>query len=83
MTALQVGDGENFDTLLNDAGLADGDGWALPRRLDAAPAGHRPSDAAARSKAAGCALHLVKPFGPEDLEKALLAAQARVSCAAS
>lgn len=88
--ALRVGGTEDFDVLLSDIGLPDGDGWELLRQLEAA--GRRPvyaiamsgfglSEDAARSKAAGFALHLVKPFEPEDLEKALLDAQARVFAA--
>ena len=81
-SALRAAGEGSFDVLLSDIGLPDGSGWDLLQRLE--DAGRRPphaiamsgyglSDDFARSKEAGFALHLVKPFAPEDLEKALAA----------
>ena len=78
--ALHAAGQESFDVLLSDIGLPDGSGWDLLRRLE--DAGRRPphaiamsgygmGDDLAKSKGAGFALHLTKPFAPEDLEKAL------------
>ena len=79
-SALRAADEEPFDVLLSDIGLPDGDGWSLLRQLE--EAGRRPPLAIAmsgfgldecvmRSKEAGFALHLTKPFAPENLIKAL------------
>lgn len=71
------------DVLLADLGLPDGDGWTLleqlgsarPRWAIAMSGRSTPSDRA-RSKAAGFQEHLVKPFLPDDLERALKQAEA-------
>ncbi len=79
-----------FDVLFSNIGLPDGDGWNLLRQIE--QNGHRPwyvipiggvcaQENLDRSKAAGFAVHLVKPFPPEALEKVLEAAQARLSTA--
>ena len=85
-SALQAAGEQSYDVLLCDIGLPDGDGWDLLRRLEAS--GYHPPYAiamsvfnlgedVAQSMAAGFALHLFKPFPPEDLKKALDAAPAR------
>lgn len=72
----------NFDLLLSDISLPDGDGWDLLRQLESS--GRRPPHAVAmsgfgsgadleKSRAAGFAAHLIKPFPPEELEDALRA----------
>lgn len=66
------------DLLLADLGLPDGDGWSLldclgderPRFAIAMSGYGSPADRA-RSLAAGFQEHLVKPFLPEDLDRAL------------
>ena len=79
-SALRAADEETFDVLLSDIGLPDGNGWDLLRQLEVAD--RRPPHAIAmsgfglrehaeRSKSAGFALHLVKPFSPESLIAAL------------
>lgn len=78
--ALQAAREESFDVLLSDIGLPDGTGWDLLRQLE--QSGHQPPFAIAmsgfglgedleRSKAAGFAVHLVKPFPPGDLARTL------------
>ncbi len=74
---------ERFDVLVSDIALPDGDGWGLLQCLE--QGGHRPpyaiamsgyygADGYARSKEAGYAVHLTKPFAPDALEKALVVA---------
>ena len=86
-SALQVASEERFDALLCDLRLPDGDGCRLLRQLD--QTGHRPPavvsmslsdgpEAAALSQAAGFQGHLVKPFTPQQLEKALAQAASAV-----
>ena len=78
--ALALAGRTRFDLLLSDIVLPDGDGWELLARLEAQ--GCRPAHAVAmsglghpddlaRSRAAGYAMHLVKPFAPEALESIL------------
>ena len=78
-TALDAAN-EEFDVLLSDIGLPDGNGWELLRELD--KRGRRPAVAIAMSgfstdqdlacsRDAGFSMHLVKPFQPEKLEAAL------------
>ena len=87
-SALRAAGEESFDVLLSDIGLPDGTGWDLLRSL--AETGRRPPYAIAmsgfgmeedlaQSKAAGFAVHLVKPVSPEALLEALDAAPARSS----
>ena len=89
-SALRVAEEEPFDVLLSDIALPDGDGRELLGRLE--QTGHRPRYAIAmsglyglagqaRSRKAGFAVHLVKPFPPANLEKALEAAGHMVAAA--
>ena len=78
-----------FDVLLSDIGLPDGDGWELLRRAQlshpiyaVAMSGFGASADRARSKAAGYRHHLLKPFDPAELEKILDEAAAELSRAA-
>ena len=79
-SALRVADEQSFDVLLSDLALPDGDGWELLGRLE--QTGRRPRYAiamsglygmagSARSREAGFAVHLVKPFPPANLARAL------------
>ncbi|MFN2476376.1 MAG: response regulator [Chthoniobacterales bacterium] len=67
----------DFDILLSDLGLPDGNGWDLLRELRPrttfkaiAMSGYNTAEDVARSKAAGFVEHLAKPLVPEDLEAA-------------
>ena len=75
----------SFDAFLTDIGLPDKDGWQLLQELGVQ--GHLPPLVismsaydgyvhSARSKAAGCHGHLVKPFVPGQLIAALAQVQA-------
>ena len=75
-----------FDLLLSDLQLPDGNGWDLLRRLE--EGGRRPQQAiaisgwgserdVAKSKSAGFETHFLKPIGPKVLE-AVLARTAEV-----
>jgi CheY-like chemotaxis protein len=79
-SALQAAAEGRFNALLCDLRLPDGDGGEFLRQLE--QAGRRPpvavamsawdgSEALAKSQAAGFQGHLVKPFAPEQLERAL------------
>ena len=79
-SAVRAADEKAYDVLLCDIDLPDGNGWDLLRQLDRA--GRRPPYAiamsvfnlgehVAKSKEAGYALHLFKPFAPMGLEAAL------------
>lgn len=83
-SAIALASRTRYDVLLSDLRLPDGDGWDLPGQLDAR--GCRPAHAIAmsgmgspsdhvRSRDAGFALLLVKPFAPEALAAALGRAQ--------
>lgn len=68
----------DYDVLISDIGLPDGDGWELLRnaRLERpvyaiAMSGFGMSVDHARSKAAGYRHHLLKPFVPDELDSAL------------
>ena len=70
--------GKSCDVLLADLGLPDGDGWSLLEqlgtdrpRLAIAMSGRCSASDLARSKKAGFQEHLIKPFLPSDLERAL------------
>jgi two-component system CheB/CheR fusion protein len=72
--ALEALKGANFDVLISDIGLPDGDGWELMRRLQpsrpifaVAISGFGMSSDCARSRAVGYRHHLVKPYGIEQL----------------
>lgn len=67
-----------FDVLLCDIGLPDGDGWTLLRTLSEnrsvtaiAISGYCSPADVARSKAAGFAAHLAKPFNLREFDDAL------------
>ncbi|MDQ6625437.1 MAG: response regulator [Verrucomicrobiota bacterium] len=71
-----AGTGE-FDILLSDLGLPDGNGWDLLRELRPgasfkaiAMSGYNTPEDLERSKAAGFLEHLAKPLVPEELEAA-------------
>jgi CheY-like chemotaxis protein len=68
-----------FDVLISDIGLPDGDGWELMKQLREkmpgvkaiAMSGYGMRADMEKSKAAGYAAHIVKPFGPMELDAAL------------
>jgi CheY-like chemotaxis protein len=67
-----------FDVLLCDIGLPDGDGWELLRRAKLpksvytiAMSGFGMNADRAKSKKAGFHQHLLKPFNPDDLDRLL------------
>ena len=76
--ALATMPAEPFDVLVADIGLPDGTGWDLPRRMQEAgvppPAyaiavsGFGRTADVERSREAGFAHHLVKPFDPDKVE---------------
>ena len=77
-TALKMAPTAKFDVLISDIGLPDGDGWELLKRLREqmpikaiAMSGYGMRADLAKSKAAGYTAHLIKPFGPPELESAL------------
>jgi CheY-like chemotaxis protein len=79
--ALEVLPGADYDVLLSDIGLPDGDGWELLGRLPGrrpefaiAMSGYGTNGDRARSKAAGYRHHILKPFDPELLDSLLLEA---------
>lgn len=87
-TALAAAAEEEFDLLLSDISLSDGDGWELVRRLKTQ--GRLPPRAVAmsglgstadltKSRQAGFHTHLVKPFLPEELEAVLQETQAALA----
>lgn len=75
------------DVLISDIGLPDGDGWELMRRVK--ESGHSPFAVAMsgygmradkdKSLSAGYRHHLVKPFGPEELDAVLKEAAAEIA----
>ena len=80
---LFVTGGKEFDLLLSDLRLPDGDGWDLMRRLAEAGcrspqaialSGWGSSDDITKSRKAGFQAHLVKPTAPQALRAALKAA---------
>jgi CheY-like chemotaxis protein len=77
-TALKLAATIKFDVLISDIGLPDGDGWELMKKLRAlmpvrgiAMSGYGMRADLERSKVAGFGAHIIKPFGPADLEAAV------------
>ena len=77
-SALQCAQKKKFDVLISDIGLPDGDGWELMKKLreqmpvrGIAMSGYGMRADLDKSKAAGFAAHLIKPFGPAELDAAL------------
>ena len=76
----------HFHVLLCDVGLPDGTGWDLMKEVAdpgaifaIAMSGFGTQLDAARSRAVGFRVHLVKPFKTVDLERALAAAAAELT----
>jgi CheY-like chemotaxis protein len=78
-TALQLAPQTTFDVLVSDIGLPDGDGWQLMKELRKsmpnlkaiAMSGYGMRADLDRSKAAGFVTHIIKPFGPAELNEAV------------
>ena len=73
-SALTLASTVEFDLLLSDLALPDGDGWELMKRLSAkrhiraiALSAHNSADDLQRSAEAGFVEHLAKPLCPEKL----------------
>jgi CheY-like chemotaxis protein len=73
-SALSLATSVEFDLLLSDIGLPDGNGWELLRQLTAerpiraiAFSAHNEPQDLERSAAAGFVEHLAKPLSPEQL----------------
>ena len=71
----------DYDILLSDIGLPDGNGWDLLEELSArrpitaiAMSGYNTDADRARSKAAGFVEHLPKPLTPDELDNAFMRA---------
>ena len=78
-SARQLATEIDYDILLSDIGLPDGNGWDLLEELRArrpikaiAMSGYTTEGDRARSKAAGFAQHLAKPLTPEELDQAFV-----------
>ena len=78
-SARQLATEIDYDILLSDIGLPDGNGWDLLEELRArrpikaiAMSGYNTESDRARSKAAGFAQHLAKPLTPEELDQAFV-----------
>ena len=76
-SARQLATEIEYDILLSDIGLPDGNGWDLLEELRArrpikaiAMSGYNTDADRARSKAAGFVEHLPKPLTPEELDQA-------------
>ena len=85
--ALVAGNRAQFDLLLSDVNLPDGNGWELLRRLEArdqrpplaiAMSGYGTDQDIACSKSAGFDVHLIKPVRPEQLECTLKSAKEQI-----
>jgi two-component system CheB/CheR fusion protein len=73
-SALSLADAVEFDVLLSDLGLPDGNGWELLKRLSAARriraiafSGYNSPADRQRSAEAGFLEHLAKPLAPDQL----------------
>ena len=76
-SARQLATEIDYDILLSDIGLPDGNGWDLLEELSArrpikaiAMSGYNTEADRARSKAAGFVEHLPKPLTPDELDQA-------------
>ena len=76
-SARQLATEIDYDILLSDIGLPDGNGWDLLEELSArrpikaiAMSGYNTDADRARSKAAGFVEHLPKPLTPDELDEA-------------
>jgi len=76
--ALRVLAKQEFDVLISDIGLPDGDGWELLRRAGPSRPGYAIAMSGfgmnadrSRSKEAGFRRHLLKPFMPSELDHSL------------
>ena len=76
-SARQLATEIDYDILLSDIGLPDGNGWDLLAELSArrpitaiAMSGYNTEADRARSKAAGFVEHLPKPLTPDELDEA-------------
>ena len=74
----------NFDILISDIGLPDGDGWQLIRQMTPKPfgiamSGFGSSSDREKSLAAGYKHHLTKPFLPDDLDALLQEAASQIT----
>ena len=85
-TALALGRKHNFDVLVCDLQLSDGDGWELMMELRSekpvigiAMSGHCAPADLARSKAVGFLTHIVKPAPTSEMEAALAIARVELS----
>ncbi|HWN96152.1 MAG TPA: response regulator [Methylomirabilota bacterium] len=78
-SAMKLAPQTKFDVLISDIGLPDGDGWELMKKLREkipglkaiAMSGYGMRADLDKSKAVGFAAHLIKPFGPAELDQAL------------
>jgi len=82
-SARQLSTEIDYDILLCDIGLPDGNGWDLLEELTArrpikaiAMSGYNTDSDRARSKVAGFAEHLPKPLTPDELDEAFTRAMA-------
>ena len=80
-SARQLATEIDYDILLSDIGLPDGNGWDLLTELSArrpitaiAMSGYNTDADRARSKAAGFVEHLPKPLTPDELDNAFMRA---------
>jgi CheY-like chemotaxis protein len=83
-SAIKVISSSNFDVLISDIGLPDGDGWQLIRQMTPKPfgiamSGFGTSSDREKSLAAGYKHHLTKPFLPDDLDVLLEEAASQIT----
>jgi DNA-binding response OmpR family regulator len=77
-SALEIARTRDFDVVISDLGLPDGNGWELIRRIREirpvraiAMSGYGADSDRGKSADAGFQMHLVKPFTPRELSDAL------------